>query len=263
MRPYYAQDDVLIFHGDCREIIPALTPIDLVVTSPPYPGRRTYAARQKNTAWDDLVPPALAAIELSDQGQALVNLGIVTVRGEVQQYWDTLISAMRTKGKKLAGWGVWDKGIGTPGVFRSFSPSHEFVFHFANNPASPLSWVPCARAGRKRTGTATRNPDDSVGKKRYGLGTLVPATRPARSVFTIGSINGAERRQNDHPARFPVALASGLIQCWPGLVLDPFMGSGTTLVAAMRLGRCAIGIELEERFCEIAANRLDLETETI
>lgn len=66
-------------------------------------------------------------------------------------------------------------------------------------------------------------------------------------------------RHNDHPATFPEELARRCVRLstWPGeVVVDPFMGSGTTLVAAAALGRRAVGIELSERYCELAAKRL-------
>ena len=63
-----------------------------------------------------------------------------------------------------------------------------------------------------------------------------------------------------HPNEKPESLMRSLVaKCPRGVVLDPFMGSGTTLVAAKRVGRCAIGIEIEERYCEIAAKRLQQE----
>ena len=62
-----------------------------------------------------------------------------------------------------------------------------------------------------------------------------------------------------HPCQKPVRLMRRIIDLTSGLVLDPFMGSGTTLVAAKRIGRKAIGIEREERYCEIAAKRLQQE----
>ncbi len=62
--------------------------------------------------------------------------------------------------------------------------------------------------------------------------------------------------ESGHPAVFPIKLAAHVLNTWPGSVLDPFMGSGTTLVAAKNLKREAIGIDLEEEYCEIVAKRL-------
>ena len=64
---------------------------------------------------------------------------------------------------------------------------------------------------------------------------------------------------SEHPAVMPLELAMRAIRLstWPGeVVLDPFMGSGTTLLAARLLGRRAVGIEISERYCELAAARL-------
>lgn len=79
--------------------------------------------------------------------------------------------------------------------------------------------------------------------------------RPS-SVFRMNAVANASR---DHPTEKPLALIEDWVQRSSNAaesVLDPFMGSGTTLVAAKNLGRRAIGVEIEERYCEIAARRL-------
>ena len=89
--------------------------------------------------------------------------------------------------------------------------------------------------------------------ERYAFYAAAPN---AGSVWTIDN-SGAN---NDHPATFPLVFASRCIKHGTqtnNVVLDPFLGSGTTLRAAKDLGRQAIGIEIEERYCEIAAKRLE------
>ena len=76
----------------------------------------------------------------------------------------------------------------------------------------------------------------------------------------IWNITGASTKH--HPAPFPLELATRLVRMFSFVgdtVLDPFCGSGTTLLAAKELGHCAIGVEIEERYCEIAAKRLSQE----
>ena len=89
-------------------------------------------------------------------------------------------------------------------------------------------------------------------------GGFVRSSPPKRSVFATDEPRSIEVHTIGHPTPKPVPLMEWLLErCQPSwMIADPFAGSGSTLVAAKQLGRRAIGVELEERYCEIAANRL-------
>jgi len=210
MTPYYEQDGITIYHGDCREILPGLA-WDVLVTDPNYgigADRRQGARAGKQhgaacapsrdygpvTDWD--ATPADSAF-----------LRSLTMRPAI--VWGGNYFALGPASK----WLVWDKQTGENG--------------YAD---AELAWT--------NLGGAVRT------FRHQWMGMLRAA-----------SDDGDERV---HPTQKPVPLMRWCIGLVPdGVVLDPFMGSGTTLRAARDLGRRAIGIEIEERYCEIAARRLD------
>ena len=117
--------------GDCREILPTLSGVDAVITSPPYDQQRQYGLKQFD--WQQTVCGALSRIA-SPNAQVLVNLGVVHKNGEVVRYWDALIGQMQECGWRLFGWYVWDQLSGLPGDWHGrLAPSFEFVFHFNRN----------------------------------------------------------------------------------------------------------------------------------
>ncbi len=251
-KPYYEEPGITIYHGDCREILPHLPKVDLVFTSPPYAYQRNYTLVDFN--WDETMIESFACLNYSEDCQVLVNLGLVHENGEWSEYWAKWMESMKASGWRKFGWYVWDQGDGLPGNWSGrLAPSHEFIFHFNRRAVQPNKWVKTNQ--RKLSGSGLRSPN----------GLCRPKTKPdtCSRLFKIpDSVIRVYREMNrsfDHPARFPERLPRFVIQTYSkteNTILDPFMGSGTTLRAAKDLGRQAIGIELEEKYCEIAARRL-------
>jgi DNA modification methylase len=266
VKPYYEEDGITIYHGDCREVLPVLMHVDCVVTSPPYMDLRVYNGR--SVVWPD-IPLALMQCRLTEKGQMLVNLGLVKRDGEVVEYWSQLRGCMESAGLKLAGWYIWDKTYGAPGDWDGcLAPAHEFIFHFrrASRPVNKIDR--CSYAGLTRRTTRTQRNQDGSFKAFTGKGPVQEYKVPD-SVLRVVPQRDGNAPEAKHPAIFPPGLPAKLIGAFsdgarsedgillsPDIVLDPFMGSGTTLRAAKDLGRRAIGIEIEEKYCEIAAKRL-------
>ena len=223
MQPYYDRDGITIYCGDCRDVLPHLPPasVDLVLTDPPYgvaysTGHRQRVARSSTRLAHDLATSPL----LNDTATALVPLLNDTATAYVfaaPKRLDDVLPIVRTIGD-VPNVLCWDKGNCTAGDLETtYGPQWEAII-YARRARVPLV------GGRDR------------------------------DVLKFSRGNTA---QYHHPTQKPTDLLRYLIRRHPpGLVLDPFMGSGSTLVAAQLEGRRAIGIELEERYCEIAVRRL-------
>jgi len=241
-----------LYLGDCRDIAPRLDAPDLVYTSPPYLNRRTYG-KARIGCWDDLVPPAIAAIPRKPSTQLLINLGLVRIH-TVVPYWNTLIARLAADGVGLRDWYVWNKQTPMPGNFSGrLWPQHEFIFHFGTQPGYLRATVPCKTAGAAAKKNAHRDPNGSV-KLRSNM----EPTRPNR---VLGSVICAEPEQgrirSHHPAVQCQSVPSQLLAAFaPQRILDPFVGSGTTCVAAMALGIASVGIEIDPAYFAVACERI-------
>lgn len=228
MTPYYDDGTCVIYHGDCREILPSLT-ADLVVTSPPYNlhgdghnASGTYFRNLKHGygTHNDAMPYK----EYREFQHDVLRKCWSLLHDDGAIFWNhkprvggntVTLPFDLVPGLPIRQVIVWDRGSGFNRQFTYFVPAHEWVLLIAKA-AFRLN---------------TRSVDDVW-----------------RIPFEVGT---------EHPAPFPLKLASRAIGSTDAQkVLDPFMGSGTTLRAAKDLGRKAIGIEIEERYCEIAAKRL-------
>ena len=262
-RPYYDADGVTIWHGDCREILPTLPTVDAVVTSPPYAEQRVdqYPSITEDdypaftTGWLDAVP-------LAATGSAVIVIRSHLRDGFVSPY------VLRTRlALAAAGWGeceelIWFKSGGGTGPFGSMARPRrawESVLWFSR---TGTPWVDVKTNGTPTRRTIPRVYGSSKGVGEY-LSSLYALTAgdPTRceDVIDVPAGRWTNHGSQDHPAPYPPKLARwcvNLIAPTGGVVLDPFAGSGSTLLAARAVGRRAVGIEREERYCEIAATRL-------
>jgi len=254
MRLYYEEDGITIYHGDCREVLPQLEVTELVFTSPPYSQQRLYESGFGD--WSAIVPKMMHGLAPGPT-QVLVNLGLVHEDGCVLEYWQSLFDSARAANWRLFGWYVWDKGFALPGDWNGrLAPAHEFIFHFNQSSRQPNKTMKCVSEGAMFHGKL-RRPDGSMSE--ISRRAPVPEMKIPDSVVRLTPARGQDDYTDAHPAVFPIELPMHFLAAFtnPGeTVLDPFMGSGTTLRAAKDLGRRAIGIEIEEKYCEIAAKRL-------
>ena len=226
---------------------------DLCFTSPPYGQQRDYTPEGKVNDWDALMRGVFALLPMADDGQVLVNLGLIHRDNEWVPYWDGWIEWMRAQGWRRFGWYVWDQCHGLRGDWAGrCAPSHEWIFHFNKHAHKPEKWVEALHAGEK--GGALRNTD----------GSFSPVTteeiQPYKIPDSVWRIQRAKGGVEGHPAPFSIPLATFAIRSWLGLVYDPFLGSGTTLIAAEALGRKCRGIEISPAYVDVCIARWEKAT---
>lgn len=213
MRPYYEENGITIYHGDCREILPTLPKVDLVLTDPPYGiGFGEYESYKDNPS-----------------GYAEFIWGVCAeTETKIENGWMCVFQTA----KKCREWHTI-----FPREYRLIACPKTFVQMFK---VKGPTWA---------TDYALLWPVGEPVQRGKGRDWKVSDTANMR--FDRG-----------HPCARPLTQTSYLVEClseFDNTVLDPFMGSGTTLRAAKDLGRKAIGIEIEEKYCEIAAKRLSQE----
>ena len=263
-QPYYCDDAVSIYHGDCREVLDGLGAPGVAATvfSPPYNVDIDYADHDDVMPWDEYEQLAFdvarAIVKVQPHGRTWVNVTPIVPtaplpagdhsgrgsasRRSLMSIWDRALDC--------SGHGLWDYvAWATPGR----GPG--CAWGSWESPAGPNmrgEWEVIIAA---HTGpTWSRETPAGWSGKKDKIGNWIDLTT---NVWRIQPQTRGPETGN-HPAPFPAVLAERCIRLstWPGeIVLDPFMGSGSTLRAAKDLGRKAIGIELSERYCEIAANR--------
>jgi DNA modification methylase len=256
--PYYQDDLVTIYHGDCRDVLPEVA-FDAVVTSPPYGDLRQYGGHGGPDLYAVLTS---LAEKLPLGGVAVWNVGDQVIDGSesgesFRQALHAIDSGLRLHDTML----YCKEALVYPDANR-YLPAFEYVFVFSKGAPRHFNGIRDRRnrsAGLKVHGPQRERDGSQSRKSRHGE--LTPDTGLRWNWWVLRPANHPDERTG-HPAQMPFSLARDHILTWtiPGeMVLDPFAGSGTTLRAAKDFGRRAIGIEIEERYCEIAAQRCSQE----
>lgn len=209
MKPYYDKDGITIYHGDCREILPDLPKVDLVLTDPPY-GAKHYS--------QDGIWGRGALAKPSDYGDF-----------------------------------TWENPLDNEVLQLILSKGRSHIIWGGNYYAHHLPMGTCWLVWDKENG------NNMTGDCELAWTSLDGAIRQYKSRWS-GMLQGNMKNKEYkwHPTQKPLSLISWCLfrATNAETILDPFLGSGTTAVAAKKLGRECIGIEIEEKYCEIAVKRL-------
>lgn len=238
-QPYYVDESVTLYHGDYRDVLPALgIAADLIVADPPY--------GETSLEWDRW--PAGWPADFAGYGRSMWCFGSMRMFLDRRGEFD---------GWKLSQDVVWEKHNGSSLANDRFNRVHEFALHWYRGLWSEI------RHQTPTTSDATPRVVRRKGRPPQHQGARGPSQyvsvdggqRLMRSVLYARSMHGSAINETEKPT----GLLEPLIAygCPPGgLVLDPFAGSGSTLDAARSTGRRAVGVEKRERQCELAARRL-------
>ncbi len=213
-QPYFENDLVTLYHGDCLEITEWLE-ADVLVTDPPY-----------GISWKGITTGLNKGYDKHKEGIASDHSA--EVRDDALAVWGD---------KPAVVFGSWR-------VARPQATEHRLIWHKQGQAPGPLN-----------------APFMSQDEEIYILGKgFVSTSPPMRSVITTKENRSTEVSKIGHPTPKPIGLMETLIsRCPEGVIADPFAGSGATLLAARNLGRRVIGVELEEKYCELIATRLSQE----
>jgi DNA modification methylase len=263
-----------ILLGDCETILEHWPDqcVDLIVTSPPYADSRrgTYGGVHPDDYVDWFLPKAHQFQRvLKPTGTFILNIKEKVVEGERHIYVLALILALRTEGWLWTEEYIWHKKNCYPGKWPNrFRDAWERCLQFnlskrfyMNQEAVRVPMGDWAKSRLRRLSATDHRRDES--RVASGFGKNVSRWVGRKEAYPTNVLHLATECANrGHSATFPLALPEFFIKLFtkPGdVVLDPFMGSGTSLVAARRLGRRGFGIDVRPEYCELACKALQQE----
>ncbi len=253
--PYFASGEVVIYNIDCLEGMQRISfPfIHLTVTSPPYNIGKEYEvvrSLHEYLDWSEEWIKEIYRLTLP-HGAFWLNLGYLSIPGRAKAIpipyllWERVPFFLVQEV-------VWHYGAGVSGK-RFFSPRNEkflwyvkdaknYVFNLDDVRDPNVKYPYQKKNGKLKCNPKGKNPGDVW---------IFPKVTSGR--------NRSSRERTPHPAQFPMAVIERIIKASsnPGdVIFDPFLGSGTTAVVAMSLGRYFVGFEIQEKYCEIAKQRI-------
>lgn len=253
-------NEYVIKHGDCLELMKKMpsNSVDLVVTSPPYDNLRNY----KGYSWDfEGIAKELYRV-VKDGGVVVWVVGDATIKGSETGTSFRQALYFKEIGFNLHDTMIYEKKQACFGSNLCYLQSFEYMFILSKGrPKSinllydrPNKFVGAASVAK---GSKMKNEHGKLDRKiieykEYGR----------RKNIWVYSVGGGKI---NHPAVFPLQLAKDHILSWSNqndIVLDPFMGSGTTGIACLQTKRKFIGFEISDEYCNIAKERLEKEMET-
>lgn len=252
--------DATLYLGDCREVLPTLGPFDMAATSPPYGDIREYGGHDLGCMLDVI---SMLATALSSGGVILWNVADQTIDGS--ESGESFRQALHAKacGLRLHDTMIYCKeGVSFPDSNR-YHPAFEYMFVFSKGAPAHFNgikdwtnkWRGTPPHGTKRLPNGQTISNSAVG---FGEPEPIPTFGLRRNWWPIA--NPFKGETGDHPAPMPFSMAHDHIATWTAqgaLVADPFMGSGTTAVAALGLGRRFVGMEIEPRYFDVACRRAE------
>lgn len=254
--PAIHRPGVMIYRRDCVEALRQLPPslVDLTVTSPPYNIGKEYETAtdvDQYVAWCEEWIEGIARIS-SSKSAFWLNVGYLPLPGRGKAVpisyllWDKVPMHFIQEI-------VWNYAAGVASK-KSFSPRNEKFLWYVKNPASYTFNLDDVRDPNVKYPNQKKN-----GKLKCN-----PLGKNPTDVWEIPKITSGKDRasaeRTAHPAQFPIAVIDRIVRACSNqgdIILDPFMGSGTTAEVALATGRFALGFELESRYIEIARHRID------
>lgn len=220
IKPYYEEPGITIYNADCLDVLPQLEPVDLVLTDPPYNVGFSYGEYKDDLSEDDYLKFISLVWEMCAERGALSIVwfwqGIRVANGEAR--------ACLPKGFRVHHLAAWFKKEFAGDLWKGGHPAYCW---------EPIIWA--AKGDVVFSG---------------------PKGGHAGRDALIGISSRHDIEAKGHPCNKTFKIVKSVASWTSGTILDPFMGSGTTLRAAKDLGRKAIGIEIEKKYCDIAIERL-------